>query len=203
MYLGKDRKLNRWMGYDYSMPGHYFITICTQSRISHFGEIVDGEMVLNEIGEIVKNQWLWLPENFDYIKLDEWVVMPNHFHGIIEIINKNYFDRDIVGTVRDGKIFGDINFKITGNGISVGNGRDRSLHNPNDPEIKPLPEIIGAFKTTSSKLIHRQQNDLYFAWQKSFHDRVVRNEKELIDKRYYIRQNPAQWLEDRNNPINF
>jgi len=183
MYLGKQRKRNRWYGYDYSIPGYYYITICTQYRICHFGAIVDGKIVLNEIGEIVKKQWLWLPEHFDYIKLDEWVIMPNHFHGIIEIINENYY-------------------KITGNGISVGNGRDRSLHKPNNPKIKPLPEIIGAFKTTSSKLIHQKQNNLYFAWQKSFHDRVIREDDDLDSIRYYIRQNPARWIKDRNNPIN-
>ena len=110
MYLGKQRKLNRWQGYDYSMPGYYYITICTQNRTCHFGEVVDNEMVLNDLGQIVKKQWLWLPENFDYIKLDKWQIMPNHLHGIIEIVNENYFDND-------GKIFGEINLKITGNGI--------------------------------------------------------------------------------------
>jgi len=202
MYLGKQRKLNRWQGYDYSMPGYYYITICTHNRIPHFGEVIDGKMILNEIGEIVKKQWLWLAEHFDYIKLDEWVIMPNHFHGIIEIINENYFDCDNVGTGRDGKIFRNINFKITGNGITVGNGRDRSLHDPNNPKIKPLPEIIGAFKTTSSKLIHQFQNYLFFQWQKSFHDRVIREGDDLEGIRYYIQQNPARWPKDRNNPFN-
>ena len=211
MYLGKQRKLNRWQEYDYSMPGQYYITICTQNRICHFGEVVDNEMVLNDLGQIVKKQWLWLPGNFAYIKLDEWQIMPNHLHGIIEIIDNP------VGTGRDGKIFRDINLKITGNGIPVGNGRDgkifdethnvgnvleRSLHNPNNPKILPLYRIIGAFKTTSSKLIHQFQNNLYFQWQKSFHDRVIREGNDLDSIRYYIRQNPTQWAKDKNNPIN-
>lgn len=108
MYLGKNRKLNRWTGYDYSMPGQYFITICTQNRILYFGEVKDGEMVLNDLGQIVKKQWLWLIENFDYVKLDEWKIMPNHFHGIIEINNENYF-------------------KVKGNGANVGTILELSL----------------------------------------------------------------------------
>jgi len=189
MYFGKDRKLNRWTGYDYTMPGQYFVTICTQNRICHFGEVADGKMVLNDLGEIVKQQWLWLAEHFNYIKLDEWQIMPNHFHGIVEIINENYYDQVSAGLIFEDK-------------HSVGNGRDRSLHNPNNSKIKPLPEIIGAFKTTSSKLIHRKQKDLTFTWQKSFHDRVIRNEEELINIRYYIQQNPVRWHEDENNPSN-
>jgi REP element-mobilizing transposase RayT len=83
-------------------------------------------MALNEYGKIVKQQWLWLKDNFDYVGLDEFVDMSNHVHGIV-VVNP------------------------------VGNGRDRSL------QIKPLPGLIGAFKTTSSKLIH-QSGNLNFSW---------------------------------------
>lgn len=198
MYRGPDRKLNRWQGYNYSMPGQYYITICTQKRICCFGEVVDENMVLNDLGKIVKKQWLWLPENFDYIKLDEWVIMPNHLHGIIEIKNENYY-----GLTGNGMTVGNgLNGKIFGNGCTVGNVLERSLHDPDKSKILPLYRIIGALKTTSSKLIHQNQNNIYFQWQKSFHDRVIRNEDELNNIRYYIQQNPAKWAEDRNNPIN-
>ena len=181
MYQGKDRKLNRWFGYDYSMPGHYFVTICTQNRISHFGEIVEGKMVLNEIGKIAEKQLHWVVNQYDYVKLDEYVIMPNHVHVIFEIIN---------------------DVKIFGKNADVGNVLERSLRNADEAKILPLYRIVGAFKTTSSKLIHQQQNNFHFAWQKSFHDRVIREEKELNNRRYYIQQNPARWAEDRNNPIN-
>jgi len=61
MYLGKQRKLNRWQGYDYSMPGYYYITICIHNRIPHFGEIIGGKMVLNDLGKIVNECWLICP----------------------------------------------------------------------------------------------------------------------------------------------
>jgi len=178
MYKGPNRKLNRLRGYDYSIPGHYFITICTYKWISMFGEIVDYEMELNQLGEIVKQQIVWLHNHFSHIKLDEYVVMPNHVHLILEI-NYNFDDR------KEGYI-----------DRHVGTGLDLSL-----PGRQPLSHIIGALKTTSSKLIH-QIGHYDFAWQRSYHDRIIRNDKELIDKRYYIQQNPIQWSSDRNNPLN-
>jgi hypothetical protein len=202
MYRGPDRKLNRWQGYDYRYPGLYFVTICIKNRQPYFGEIVGCEMKLNEIGEIVRKQWLWLQDNFPNIRLDEWIIMPNHLHGIIEINfdklpikNNDIVDKDgiIVGNGRDGKIFG--------NDSTVGNVLERSLRNRVNTKILPLYRIIGAFKTTSSKFIH-QNGMMDFAWQKSFHDRVIRNEDELSNKRNYIISNPAKWAEDRNNPIN-
>ncbi|PZM83690.1 MAG: hypothetical protein DKM50_02080 [Candidatus Margulisiibacteriota bacterium] len=78
---------------------------------------------------------------------------------------------------------------VSGESINiVGNGRDRSLQN----KIKPLPELMGAFKTTSSKLI-RQNIDPSFSWQKSYHDRIIRNDDELNRIRMYIRNNPANY----------
>ncbi|MCX6740312.1 MAG: hypothetical protein NTZ49_03735 [Candidatus Parcubacteria bacterium] len=183
MFLKRDRKLNRWQGYDYKYLGLYFITICTHHRQPRFGEIVGGEMKLNPIGEIVKQQLLWLHKHFPHIRLDEWVVMPNHVHMILEI---NYnFNNDKTGYADDGN-----------DGKSVGTGRDLSLQG------KPIYDIIGAFKTTSSKFIH-QIGHTEFAWQRSFHDRVIRNDDELSKIRDYIFGNPAKWTEDRNNPKNF
>jgi len=173
MYLGKDRKLNRWFGYDYAIPGHYFITICTQNRIPHFGEIIGGKMLLNDLGKIVNECWFDLSNHYKHCKLDEFVIMPNHVHGIIEIINNEYYKT----------------------AVSVGNGFKPF------PTIHGLSEIVRGFKTFSSRKINKLQNN-YFQWQKSFHDRVIRDEQELIDKRYYIQQNPAKWAEDSNNPAN-
>jgi len=79
------RKSIRLKGYDYSQKGAYFITICTQSRKCLFGNIVDGKMVLSKIGEIIANEWSNTPELRPNIELDEFVVMPNHIHGIVVI----------------------------------------------------------------------------------------------------------------------
>ncbi|MFZ2154065.1 MAG: transposase [Candidatus Moraniibacteriota bacterium] len=80
-------KSARLKGYDYSQNGMYFITICTKNREEFFGEIKNGEMALNEIGKIVKEEWLQTSIIHPNILLDEWIIMPNHIHGIIEIKN--------------------------------------------------------------------------------------------------------------------
>jgi REP element-mobilizing transposase RayT len=174
----KKRKNNRLSGFDYSAPGYYFVTICTQNRWEYFGEIENNQLILNESGKIVAEQWLWLEKQYPYVDLDEWVVMPNHFHGIIAIDCNVEFPR----TDRDP--------------LNVGTGRDMSLR-----RVKTLSELIGAFKTTSSKLIH-QKCDPGFQWQRSFHDRIIRNEHSLNRIRQYVIDNPLNWEMDRNNLVN-
>lgn len=83
------RKPTRLPGYDYSQGGYYFVTVCTYNKIHLFGEIISGNMVLNQLGEIVFSTWVNLPIHFNSIALDEFIVMPNHFHGIIAIESPN------------------------------------------------------------------------------------------------------------------
>jgi putative transposase len=166
----KNRKLNRLKNYDYSKSGYYFVTICMKNFEHVFGEIKNGKIILNEYGEIVKNQWQWLEKQYEYIKLDVFIVMPNHIHGILIIENNAY---ESVGTSRD---------------LSL----QRQQQQNDIKKIKSLSELIGAFKTTSSKIIH--QNGLYsFAWQRSFYDHIIRNEKALFYIRKYIQDNPIKW----------
>jgi len=160
----KQRKQNRLKNYDYSQSGYYFVTICTQNREEWFGRIENGVMGLNGNGQIVENQWVWLAKQYPYVVLDSYVVMPNHFHGVI--------------------------------GINVGHGRDRSLQ-----KIKSLSELVGAFKTTSSKLIHNS-GIVGFHWQKSFYDHVIRDELSLDRIREYVINNPKQWDKDIENNLN-
>ncbi len=79
------RRSIRLRGYDYSQSGAYFVTVCTQNRKCLFGDIADGQMVLNDAGGIVAHTWRWLATQYDYVELDEWGIMPNHMHGIIVI----------------------------------------------------------------------------------------------------------------------
>ncbi|GER94525.1 transposase [hot springs metagenome] len=176
-----ERKKLRLSGYDYSQPGAYFITTCVKDRQCVLGEIRDGQMYLNEWGKIVHQQWEWLHHQYQYLIMDAFVVMPNHFHAIL--------------------VIGDI----------VGNGRDRSQPISNidrsqpisnidhsQQKIKPVPELIGAFKTTSSKIIH-QSGFPDFKWQKSYYEHIIRNAPALQRIRQYIVDNPIKWELDMEN----
>ncbi len=145
------------------------MTICAQDRINHFGRVENGEMNLNGAGEIVNERWGWLAERYEYVELDEYIVMPDHLHGIL--------------VIRPG-------------------GADRSRPVPTDEaKTKSLSELIGAFKTTSSKRI-REGGLAFFQWQRSFHDHVIRDDEDLNRIREYIRENPARWASDGENPDN-
>jgi putative transposase len=124
--------------------------------------IKNSQLYLNDYGKIIEKCWLKLKSRYDYIDLDNFVVMPNHFHGIIIL-------------------------------DSVGTGRDLSLQ----PKRKSLSELMGVFKTTSSKQIHIAGLKS-FRWQRSFYDRIMRNEKELYKIRKYIEQNPLAWNIEKN-----
>ena len=165
----RERKRTRLIGFDYTTVGGYFVTAVVKDRTCVFGDITNGGCSLNSIGQIVADQWRWLHDQYFYLAMDEFVVMPNHFHGII----------NITGSVDNRR---------------VGNGRDRSLH-----KIKSLSELIGAFKTTSSKRIHRSGLPS-FQWQKSFYEQIIRNDQELIRIREYIQNNPLRWELDIENP---
>ena len=175
----KERKSNRWVGYDYSQDNLYFVTSCVKDRICCFGEIKNHQMILNQNGLIAEKQWFWLAEQYSYLKLHAFVVMPNHIHGIIEI-KRDFEIGDIVGTGRD---------------LSLQYHRDLSLQ-----KIKSLSELMGAYKTTTSKQIHLSGN-VSFNWQRSFHDHVIRNEQAFERISNYIINNPLKWNEDRFNEI--
>ncbi|MEO1287788.1 MAG: hypothetical protein AAFV93_08460, partial [Chloroflexota bacterium] len=84
------RKSPRLKGYDYTSDGAYFVTICTQERYLLFGNVVNSEMRHDSLGALVLHHWLDLPNHFDTVELDYFVVMPNHFHGIV-VINRGIF----------------------------------------------------------------------------------------------------------------
>ena len=177
----RERKRTRLIGFDYTTAGGYFITAVVKDRSCVFGEIRNGTSAINLYGQIVVDQWQWLHNQYPYLTLDEFVVMPNHVHGIINISD----------SLKNGR---------------VGNGRDRSLqeHHPSQDhhlqqKIKPLSELVGAFKTTSSKRIH-ESGLRSFQWQKSFYERIIRNDDELMRIRDYIQTNQLRWELDIEKP---
>jgi len=88
----------RLKGYDYTSPGKYFITICTKNKIPYFGKIENGEMELSYCGEIAEKFWLEIPNHFPLIELDEFIIMPNHMHGILIIRNPDSISGNPVQT---------------------------------------------------------------------------------------------------------
>ena len=80
-----NRKPNRLKGYDYSQQGYYFVTICTKNMVEYFGKIQNNNMFINKYGLIVRKQWKWLEQHYEYVHLDEFVIMPNHMLSLIHI----------------------------------------------------------------------------------------------------------------------
>ena len=173
-----NRRSIRLRGYDYSKASAYFITICTQNRLCLFGDIVDNQMRLNDAGEIVANEWLKTAEIRNEIELDEWVVMPNHFHGIVVITNSGTMAHR--GDDRPGDA-------ISG---------DRPVA-PTGPRSRSIGAVMAGFKSAVTKRL----NELHTTpgaklWQRNYWEHIVRNETELDQIREYTRNNPAQWALD-------
>ena len=84
-----NRRSLRLRGYDYAQPGAYFVTICVQDHVCLFGDVVEGRMELSPFGEVVAERWEWLEQQYAHVQLDAWVVMPNHLHGIIVLMDDN------------------------------------------------------------------------------------------------------------------
>ncbi|MBF9251725.1 hypothetical protein I2I11_00300 [Pontibacter sp. 172403-2] len=175
-----DRKLNRLCDFDYSQDALYFVTSCVKDKICVFGEVVDEEMQVNEHGHIAERQWYWLAEQYPYVILHAFVVMPNHMHGIIEIDREN----SPVGTGRD-----------LSNRAPITNHEKTTTGALPTQKIKSLSALMGVYKTTTSKLV-RLAGLPDFAWQRSFHDHIIRHNSAYIHIRNYIQENPAKWQHD-------
>ncbi len=194
-YIIKSARLDGW---DYSQAGYYFVTICTKNREYFFGYVVgkweEAEMQLSEIGETAVKYWLEIPLHFDNVILDEFVVMPNHVHGVIVIDYGNdgmdiaiHTRRDVACNVSTRV---DCNVHVSGKNIQM---------SKMSPKPKSLSAIIRSFKSAVTNTINQKYPENNFAWQTRFHDRVIRNEFELNNVRNYIFNNPGKWHLDRNN----
>lgn len=184
------RRSIRLKGYDYSQQGAYFVTICTHQRNCLFGEIVDGEMKLNTNGEIAKGCWLSLPRHFQNVELDEFVVMPNHLHGIIIIAEEGEALADL--NYQKQQKFSSQCFAPTGDTIKI-----------NGTIPQSLAAIIQNYKSVSTRQINRiNKAKGNVIWQRNYYERIIRNEEALNNIRQYIITNPINWAEDEENPTN-
>jgi putative transposase len=178
------RRSIRLKGYDYTQPGAYFVTFCTYRRDEIFGEVINGETKLSGLGEIVRGEWLRSGEVRKEIRLfdDEFVVMPNHVHGIVWIV-------DTVGA----------------DGVRPDDGMG-AYHAPRpvrpDASLRRAPRSLGSFiagfKASVTSRAGRELN-MTGIWQRNYYDHIIRNDRELNNIRWYILNNPLNWQLDRDN----
>jgi REP element-mobilizing transposase RayT len=168
----RHRRSIRLKGYDYSKAGAYFVSICVQKRECLLGDIVNDEMVLNDVGRVVSDSWTWLGTQYDHVELDEYMIMPNHLHGVVIIQSWG------------------------GSRTALPSSQTAPTSN-----LKSLGRIIGAFKTVSTKHINEmRRTPSVRLWQRNYYEHIVRDENELMRIREYMENNPLKWEFDRENP---
>jgi REP element-mobilizing transposase RayT len=187
-------RLSTW---DYNGNGSYFITICTAKREHFFGKIIDSKMDLSPIGLFANKCWIEIPNHFPHFYLDEFVVMPDHIHGIV-MIKKPYIDNhSLPHGVK------------TGHGVVVETGHALSLRPPKkgrQQTKEPHPRfrnqgrntisaMVGSFKSAVTRYCN--ENKWRFGWQTRFHDHIIRDVKELYAIKKYIRNNPLNSKNDK------
>ena len=188
------RRSIRLKGYDYSRAGAYFVTVCVQNRECLFGEIAGRIMRPNGAGQMVGSVWDELPQYYPGVGTDEFVVMPNHIHGIIVLTGAG---ADPCACPRS--------VHRQGTGESQERGQPQGVA----PTAMSLPDVLNRFKsftTTRYRQGIKHQNWSRFSgrlWQRNYHDHIIRNEAELNRIRQYIAENPARWTEGEDNPLNW
>ncbi len=169
--MRRERKIIRLREYDYRQNGVYAVTICVHERRLAFGRIENGVMRLNPFGVIVRECWLAIPQHFPPVELDEFELMPNHFHGILF---------------------------IDGEAPPMPEEEDR-LRQFGQPQPGSLGTMVGSFKSTVSREIGRRRGCKTKVWQRGFYDHIIRNDRDLTHQRQYIRDNIAKWADDEYN----
>lgn len=168
-----NRRSIRLPGYDYSQAGAYYVTICVQDRLCLFGDVMNGEVMLNDIGLYVDRCWLEIPKHFPNVVLHEYIIMPNHVHGIIEIVGANNdlpLDKE----------------KITERAKDILPLRGTS---------KTVGSIVRGFKIGVTKYV-RKCTDIYKVWQRNYYEHIIRDYEDYIRIADYIEDNPINWERD-------
>ena len=171
------RRSIRLRGYDYAQAGAYFVTICTQNRECMFGDVVEGQIALADPGRMVESAWRDLPEHYPGVALDEFVVMPNHLHGIIILV-----------------------------GAGPRACPDKPRQPQGVAPTLSLPDVVHRFKSLTTARYRREVRECGWQpfadrlWQRNYYEHVVRDAGELDRVRQYIAENPLRWDHDPENP---
>lgn len=181
-YRIQTTRLQNW---DYGNNAPYFITVCTKNRFNYFGEIKNNEMKLYEIGSLAEHFWKEIPIKFPFAKLDDFIVMPNHIHGIL-FIEKSVETRLIASNIDN-----DFNSEETRLIASLRGGVTKNM---NPMLNENVSRIIRWYKGRCSFEIRKITDD--FGWQPRFHDHVIRDSKSFETIKNYIAKNPSTWKTD-------
>ena len=178
-YRIKSIRLKDW---DYSSDGAYYITICTKNRECLFGNIIDKKMMLNNIGEIIKQCWYDLPNHYGNCRLDEFIIMPDHIHGII-IIDNDHNHPIVVEAIHQLPLLHELPLQ-----------KQQPLQQTRKLRRQMLiPKIIGKFKMQTTKSFHEIKNTSEKLWQRDYFEHIIRDDNELNRIRKYIINNPLKW----------
>ena len=178
------RRSIRLAGHNYSRAGWYYVTVCTHDKCCLLGTVTNGQMILNEYGKIVNECWWKISAKFIHAKLDKYIIMPNHFHGIIQITNNSRGTATLKakkgtakakeGTACRGPTFG---------GSVAGS----------------LSTIVGSFKSAVTKRINQiRRTPGGKLWQRNYYEHIIRDYDDYNHIRNYIVNNPANWDKDEN-----
>ncbi len=185
LYKNKYRiESTRLRSWDYASNGYYFITICTKNRECFFGKIANGKMEFSNIGNIAKKYWQEIPKHFPFVKLDKFIVIPDHIHGII-IIDKPTKPQNVTTAFSGRDAFDGRDARSC---VSTGK---TNISNKFGPQSGNIASIIRGFKIGVTK--YGGNNNIYFGWQPRFHDHVIRNRQDLYRIQKYIQNNPYNW----------
>jgi putative transposase len=181
------RRSIRLKGYDYAQAGLYFITICCQNRIHRFGHVENGVMVLNEFGTVAYNAWMKTPEIRPNMELGDFVVMPNHIHGIIRLVDggelhspnnmPNNTPNETMGELHSSIVWGECNSPLRGPSNNIG-------------------AIVRGYKSTVTKQLNLL-NVGCAIWQRNYHEHIIRDAQSYQRISEYIINNPAKWTADK------
>jgi putative transposase len=176
------RRSIRLQGYDYSQPNMFFVTLCAYERNCLFGEALNNTVHLNEAGKVVKQYWLQIPEHFPQVVLDEFIIMPNHIHGILSIEERD-----------------DKSPPVGANNYSPAEKDISSLDVKTPSRIKGTSKTVGSivrgFKIGVTKWFKENLN-VSSVWQRNYYEHIIRVEEDLDKIREYIIANPLNWEKD-------
>ena len=188
------RRSIRLKGYDYSQAGWYFVTICCHGRACLFGDVINNKMVLNEYGQIANNEWMKTPDIRPNVELGEFIIMPNHVHGIIRLLCRGELHSPLhngVSTNNNIELHSPLH-----NGVSTNNNINGECDSPLQGPSNTIGAIIRGYKSSVTKQLNLL-NIGCAVWQRNYYEHIIRNEQSYQNISKYIINNPAKWSEDK------